>query len=326
MFTAGIFWHLIEIRSEKPIDISSDFHQALMDLKCEQAGFFGGKIMNGMPRLERDLEDTVRLKKEIEELAPWFHNLHLPDGTQTAPDHRLGDFPAYKWEEMASHIPENLTGWSVLDIGCNAGFYCFQTALRGAEVMGVDSNPYYLTQARWASRQFGCQDRIRFEKMQVYDLAGSREGYDLVLFLGVFYHLRYPLLALDIISRKVKRLFVFQALTLPGEEVIAARSDYDLDDRDQLLERGWPKMSFIENRFAGDPTNWWFPNHACIEALLRASGFEILSRPGKEIYLCRPAAHARPYEELWIEEYLSAIGSNVGSKCLSDSLPGKEHE
>lgn len=129
-----------------------------------------------------------------------------------------------------------------------------------------------------------------------------------MLFLGVFYHLRYPLLALDIISRKVRRLLVFQALTLPGEDVFHMEPDYDLDDRSMLTEPGWPKMSFVEKCFARDPTNWWVPNHSCIEALMRASGFTILSRPGKEIYICRPAASPRPYEALWIEEYLSAIG------------------
>ena len=45
---------------------------------------------------------------------------------QTAPDHFLGDFPRFKWLEIAPHIPEDLKGWRVLDIGCNAGFYSFE--------------------------------------------------------------------------------------------------------------------------------------------------------------------------------------------------------
>ncbi|MFO7962999.1 MAG: TIGR04290 family methyltransferase [Desulfobacterales bacterium] len=251
------------------------------------------------------------LKEEIATLAPWFHNLHLPDGTQTAPDHRLGDFPAFKWAEIERHIPRDLTGWSVLDIGCNAGFYSFKLASRGAEVLGIDANPHYLRQARWASDKLDPDGRIQFEKMQVYELAGRRDAFDLVLFLGVFYHLRYPLLALDIVSRKVKRLLVFQSLTLQGDDVDPARADYDLDDRDELLQPGWPKMSFIENRFARDPTNWWVPNHACIKALLRASGFTVFNRPGKEIYISRPAPPPGPYEALWIEEYMAVVGERA---------------
>jgi tRNA (mo5U34)-methyltransferase len=88
----------------------------------------------------------------------------MPDGTQTAPDHALGDFPSYKWREIAAFLPEDLTGWSVLDIGCNAGFYSFQLASRGANVEGIDSNLHYLSQAKWASKHFDVKNRVHFEK------------------------------------------------------------------------------------------------------------------------------------------------------------------
>ena len=82
----------------------------------------------------------------IERLGPWFHNLHLPDGTQTAPDHRLGDFPRYKWEVLHPHLPASLEGWTALDLGCNAGFYTFELARRGAKVTAIDLDEHYLTQ------------------------------------------------------------------------------------------------------------------------------------------------------------------------------------
>ena len=69
---------------------------------------------------------------EIESLAPWFHNLHLPDGAQTAPDHPLGDFPTVKWRQIAPFVADDLTGWRVLDVGCNAGFYSFELARRAS--------------------------------------------------------------------------------------------------------------------------------------------------------------------------------------------------
>ena len=136
---------------------------------------------------------------EVERLGPWFHNLHLPDGTQTAPDHFLGDFPAFKWRQIAPQLPKDLSGWTALDIGCNAGFYSFELARRGARVTALDHDPHYLEQARWAARRFELADRIRFEQRTVYDLARMAGSYDLVLFLGVFYHLRYPLLGLDLV-------------------------------------------------------------------------------------------------------------------------------
>src|SRR3954470_19178072 len=138
-----------------------------------------------------------QLRPDISQLGPWFHNLHLPDGTQTCPDHWLGDFPTCKWNQIAPHLPQDLSGWSCLDIGCNAGFYSFALAQRGATVLGIDLDEHYLNQARWAAAQYQLADRVGFTGRQVYDLARLKENFDLVLFLGVFYHLRYPMLGLD---------------------------------------------------------------------------------------------------------------------------------
>src|SRR5687768_7539461 len=109
------------------------------------------------------------IEKDIDQLGPWFHNLHLPDGSQTCPHHWLGDFPSFKWEQLSKHIPDDLDGWSCLDIGCNAGFYSFELARRGATVVGIDVDDRYLAQARWAVKQFGFCDRVTFQRMQVYD-------------------------------------------------------------------------------------------------------------------------------------------------------------
>jgi tRNA (mo5U34)-methyltransferase len=257
-------------------------------------------------------------QKVIADLSPWFHNLHLPDGTQTAPDHYLGDFPAFKWKEIAPHLPESLEGWHTLDIGCNAGFYSFELARRGAYVTAIDIDPRYLAQSRWAAEEFGLEGQVEFKQMQVYDLAHIDDAFDLVLFMGVFYHLRYPLLGVDIVAQKVRRLMVFQTMTMPGEEVYEYTYDRGMNDCEAMREPGWPKMAFLEHHFAGDPTNWWAPNHACVEAMLRSSGLRVTMRPGHEIYLCEPDP-ARPSSvSTWnAAELLSATGRpwrrNAGS-------------
>ena len=247
-------------------------------------------------------------EQAVARLAPWFHNLHLPDGTQTAPDHLLGDFPRYKWDEIAPHLPERMDGLRALDVGCNAGYYSLELARRGAIVTAIDSSAHYLAQARWAAERFGLTDRIRFRQMQLYDLVMSRERYDVVLFMGVFYHLRYPLLGLDIVSRLTDKTLIFQSLTMPGEEVYQDPGHHDIYDREVFLQPGWPMMAFIERRFADDPTNWWAPNHAAIEAVLRTSGMRVVARPGTEIYVCEPDAELRDQEYYWREEFLAATG------------------
>lgn len=252
------------------------------------------------------------IEQAVAELGPWFHNLHLPDGTQTAPDHRLGDFPFCKWVEIESHLPEDLSGWTALDVGCNAGFYCFEMARRGADVLGIDVDPKYLAQAEWACNQFDTRGTIRFEQMQVYDLARSDRCFDLVLFLGVFYHLRYPLLAMDILARRVRHQMLFQSLTMPGGRLAEGKADHDFEDRESFLHPGWPKMSFIEERFAGDPTNWWIPNHAGVEAMLRSAGLRITTQASHDMYICTPEEPSHRDAQLFIDDQLrAATGATI---------------
>jgi tRNA (mo5U34)-methyltransferase len=225
---------------------------------------------------------------EIRALAPWFHNLHLPDGSQTAPDHPLGDFPLFKWEQISASLPRDMTGMTALDIGCNAGFYSIALARRGAQVLGIDVDPHYLRQAEWGRARFGFDTgQIRLRQMQVYELGRLEEQFDMVLFLGVLYHLRYPLLALDIVAQCARELLVLQTLTMPGDDVCEAPEDLALGERDAMLASGWPKMAFIERRLEDDPTNWWAPNRACVEAMLRSAGLQPVARPGHEITVAR---------------------------------------
>jgi tRNA (mo5U34)-methyltransferase len=109
-----------------------------------------------------------------------------------------------------------------------------------------------------------------------------------VLFMGVLYHLRHPLLALDLICEHVaKDLVVFQSMQRGCTEVEPLDHDYPFEDELVFERPGFPQMYFIEHKYAGDPTNWWIPNRACVEAMLRSSGLEILSHPEREVYLCR---------------------------------------
>jgi tRNA (mo5U34)-methyltransferase len=227
-------------------------------------------------------------REDIDALGPWFHNIHLPDGRQTAPGHPFGDFPAFKWQRVQSAVPQDLRGWTALDIGCNAGFYAIEMAKRGAHVTAVDVEPLYLDQARWVVEQFGLRSQIDIVEGHVYELLKSAERYDFVWFTGVFYHLKYPALALDLIRRATRRLMMFQTMTMPGEEVVAPPHDLPLDERNAMRSPGWPKMAFIEHKVANDATNWWAPNHACVEALLRAAAFNVVQRPEHEFYLCEP--------------------------------------
>jgi tRNA (mo5U34)-methyltransferase len=244
---------------------------------------------------------------DIEKLGPWFHNLHLPDGRQTAPAHPLGDFPAVKWRQIEPHLPPDLHGRRVLDIGCNAGFYSFELAKRGAEVTAIDIDRRYLRQAHWAAEQYGLADRIEFREGSVYSLARAGERYDIVWFLGVLYHLRHPQLALDILHDVTGSQMVLQTLTLPGKSIGRVRENIGLFERNAMNRRGWPRMALIEHALENDPTNWWAPNEPCIEAMARIAGFRITARPGHEIYICEPSSRESPFTAWSRDSELEAI-------------------
>lgn len=251
----------------------------------------------------------THLQQEIRALGPWFHNLHLPDGTQTCPEHGLGDFPNAKWQKLAAYLPRDLTGATVLDVGCNAGFYSFELAKLGASVTAIDSSVHYLTQARWAAEVNGLSDRVSFEQRQIYELGASQRKWDIVLFLGVLYHLRYPLLGLDIVSRCVGSELIVQSLLAPDGPASEIPPNLELSEREPLVQPGWPRLSFIERQFAGDPSNWWVPTRTCLEAMLRSSGMRVITPALDEFFLCEPDRDGETSMWRWNSaEYWAAVG------------------
>lgn len=257
-------------------------------------------------------------------LAPWSHNLHLPNGTRTAPDHPLGDYPNNRWEQIRDFIPDDLAGCTALDIGCNAGFFAIELARRGAQVTAIDRDVHVLRQARWAIQQYGLQDRITLYHGEAYDLAQWDQTFDVVLFFDFFDRVRYPLLALDLAARLVKHCFVFQGRTMPGDEVEITPDNLPAEDRAALTRPGWPKMAFIEKSIAGDARSWWAPNRAAAEAMLRSTGLEIVARPGDEIFLCQPRDHGAFDQCLSADELRSATGSTSRKPKRFDDEPEPE--
>jgi tRNA (mo5U34)-methyltransferase len=229
---------------------------------------------------------TEQIRQRVEELGEWFHNLDL-GGVQTAPDHFLGDYPQIKWREFSSAIPEDLSGKSVLDVGCNGGFYSIQMKRRGADrVVAIDTDEQYLEQARFAAKVSNAE--IEFRNLSVYRVGDLREKFDLVLFMGVLYHLRHPLLALELLHENVVGdVLVTQSLLRGAKESMEVPRDFPFWEEEVFERDEFPRMYFVENRFANDPTNWWIPNRSCFEAMLRSAGFEILDHPEDEVFICR---------------------------------------
>lgn len=234
-----------------------------------------------------------QIEARVSSLGPWFHDLDL-GGVRTAPDHFLGDYPACKWRRFAHALPADLRGASVLDVGCNAGFYSIEMKRRGAaRVVGIDTDERYLAQARLAAEVSGVELELR--RLSVYEVASLGERFDMVLFLGVLYHLRHPLLALDRLhAHAVGSTMVVQSMQRGSADVAPVDEDYPFAEQEIFDRPGHPRLSFVERSYAGDGTNWWIPNRACVEGMIRSAGFVIESIPEPEVYVCHrdPAAGA----------------------------------
>ncbi len=250
------------------------------------------------------------LQTRLHHAGPWFNNIHV-HGVQTAPDHFLGDYPAVKWRHLAAALPAALSGKSVLDIGCNAGFYSLELKRRGAaRVLGIDTEELYLKQARLVRDELGLD--IEYRHCSAYDVLSLAEEFDIVLFMGLFYHLRYPLYALDRVVQTIRPggLLIFQTLFRP-HAVAAAQApvapDYPFWEEGAFLDPAFPHMRFFEHKFAGDATNWWIPNLQGVEAMLRSAGLRIEARPEQETWLCTPVSTQRDGRSLQELEFAGRL-------------------
>jgi SAM-dependent methyltransferase len=148
----------------------------------------------------------------------WYQNIDLKNGMQTKTRKVWGeeiDHPRRRWEAVSSAFPESFAGKSVLDVGCNAGFFSFIAAERGAEsVCGVDYNRRYVEQAQFCNEVRG--DKVDFRVMPVADLDQLARTFDITLCIGLLYHVPDILGAIDAIARVTTEYAIVESAILPG--------------------------------------------------------------------------------------------------------------
>ncbi len=198
--------------------------------------------------------DTKDLKTEVGKIR-WFHRINLGNGVVTP---GVDDSPG---KLAALHLPDNLRGKTVLDIGAWDGFFSFEAERRGASrVLAVDS--FSWNGEGWGSKagfnlaRQALGSKVEDVEIDVPDLSSGNIGtFDLVLFLGVLYHMRYPLLALDKVASVTKSMLILETVV------------------DKVWDRR-PVMAFYPgSELTSDPTNWWGPNPAAVESMLKSAGF-----------------------------------------------------
>jgi tRNA (mo5U34)-methyltransferase len=224
-------------------------------------------------------EDEKRLLRNgIAAIGPWFHNFEIAKGVWTNPDGAGPgeDYPARRWTHVAPWFSE-VGGKNCLDVGSSSGFFSLKAAELGAlSVLGTDSGEqiHATDQAVFANKVLGL--RADFQRVSAYDLPQLGRQFDVVVFMGVLYHLRHPLLALEALRRVCRETLILQTITAPSSrrlrELDGVARDVQLNSR-PMLDVHFPTLRFVEGGLAGDTTCWFVPNVEGVAAMLRSCGF-----------------------------------------------------
>jgi len=229
------------------------------------------------------------LKIKIKELGQWYQIFSFPNGASTSiAAARTGLDAEKRWRNMEKYIPNDLSGKTCLDLGGNSGYYSVQMAKRGAKCKLVEPFHIFVKQAELTAQEFGVDLEIIKNDAHIYCLT-TEERFDYVIFVGLFYHLKYPGLVLDRLSEMTKKRIFIQSHIIGPYTEAEPKLDYENYEEDNLLEDpSYPKLAFIEHLYNHDKTNWWMPNMECLSSMIRSSGLKIIARPTKQMIVAEP--------------------------------------
>jgi len=227
----------------------------------------------------------------IEELGPWFHCIDLGDEISTKTDSVMGEpvnHPQGPWQAIQKCLPADLSGKTLLDVGCNAGFYAFEAKRRGAaRVLGVDGQRQHVRQALFVRRALGLE--VEFRRVNVYELDSRTVGqFDITLALGLLYHLKHPILALENLFRVTKELLIIETAIMPPERTPPSFVHSFGPERRMLYP-----LAYVENSPGAKEQvfNWFLPGVESLKALLRDVGFDgvevIEAESERALVICR---------------------------------------
>lgn len=218
--------------------------------------------------------DRDALERQIVALGPWFHQIEVAPGVRTrdiapSPGPQPVNHPMSRWEVFKDVIPADLTGARVLDIGSADGFFAIELAKRGAHVVAQDAFGKMVARLQWAAEAMGLSDRIT-GRVGTVDAVGPQERYDFVLFLGLLYHLKHPLLDLERLSKVSDTMYLESAID-PGDQPYL------------YLKPPQPGVHAVPK---------WFPTSSCIEEMLKYVGFTTIEKlpdptPQRASYIAR---------------------------------------
>lgn len=214
--------------------------------------------------MSRLTDEEVRAR--IAGVAKWYHPIEIRPGIVT-PGTNAADVVLKLLD-----LPDDCRGLRALDLGARDGYFSFELERRGADVVAVD----YVDQSQTG---FGVaaelrESRVRFVHRNIYALSADELGtFDIVLFLGLLYHLPDPLGSLEIARSLCRGVMCLESYAIDRALVVDG-----METRLPADLAGLPLMQFYPARTLNDdPTNFWGPNLACLEAMVRETCFAVTS-------------------------------------------------
>ena len=198
----------------------------------------------------------------------WYHRIEVRPGVITP---GVNDSPV---QLQMLQLPADCSGLRVLDIGARDGFFSFELERRGADVLAVDYMPADRTGFPIAAQLLG--SRVVFQQANIYHLTPEAIGtFDLVLFLGLLYHLPDPIRAMRVVRRLCTGRMYLETLVIDEGVPTTDGLEAPLTALDARLAT-IPLMQFFPGASCnGDPTNYWGPNVRCVEAMLAETEFRV---------------------------------------------------
>jgi len=239
---------------------------------------------------------------ELKRLEPWFHRIDLGDGLYTKTESVMGepvDHPFGPWQTIQKLLPRDLSDKTLLDVGCNAGFYAFEANRRGAKrVLGVDGQRQHVRQGLFVRKVLGLD--VEFRRLNVYELNTRTVGqFDITLALGLLYHLKHPILALENLYQVTKELLIIETAIMPPERTPESFV-HPLGEKQMLLHT----LALVENPSDAKEQvfNWFLPGVDALKAMLRATGFDELDvvevKNERAVVVCRKATRERAADDV----------------------------
>src|SRR5882762_2637470 len=233
------------------------------------------------------------IQTELKRLEPWFHRIDLGGGLFTKTESVMGepiDHPLGPWQTIQKLLPSDLSGKTLLDVGCNAGFYAFETKRRGAKhVLGVDGQRQHVRQGLFVRKVLGLD--VEFRRLNVYELNPRTVGqFDITLALGLLYHLKHPILALENLYQVTKELLIIETAIMPPRHTPKSFA-YSFGSAKTVLH----PLAYVENPPDAKEQvfNWFLPGVDALMALLRNTGFaevELVEvKDDRAVVVCRKA-------------------------------------